>query len=417
VEQRTRQYQVGPPTGIFTAAASRQGRKEPRDRYWLHALLFLLTLASTVYSGGWLVSRFYLYERAEVWFEILGMPVTPIFLYDGFLYGLSLLLFLSVHEFGHYFAARYHGIRVSLPYYIPFPFNGIGTFGAVISIREPLPSTRKLFDVGAAGPLAGFVVALGLLLYALATLPPPSYLFDIPGHEAINEYIRQHGEFPREMPTPPPEMAGTTLVLGQTPLFWFLSQFFDHVPPMWELYHYPVLFASWLALFFTALNLLPIGQLDGGHILYSLLGRRWHIRFARGFFLLLMLSASVGFIADVMPSLAEMSPILGNLGWFILAFILFFFLNRIFAGELKLVAPTLITLVVAAALISMVEPLVNTIGYSAWFVLLLLILFFVRVDHPPVMIPERLTRRRKVLGILCIVIFFLCFSLRPLSFV
>src|SRR5690606_7539618 len=127
-------------------------------------------------------------------------PINWPFLADGLLFGLSLLLFLTVHEFGHYFAARRHGIATSLPYYIPLPFVGVGTLGAVIRIREPIPSMRKLFDIGAAGPIAGFVVALGVLLYAFATLPPPTYMMDQLGHEELKAFIAQSGRFPEGLP-------------------------------------------------------------------------------------------------------------------------------------------------------------------------------------------------------------------------
>ncbi|NNF04838.1 MAG: site-2 protease family protein, partial [Rhodothermales bacterium] len=137
-------------------------RRGDRDRYWLHLLLFVLTLLSTVYAGGAMAGRAILYARSTEIVNLFGWSVTSAFLMDGLLYGGSLLAFLTVHEFGHYFAARIHSVRTSLPYYVPFPFNGIGTFGAVIRIREQVPSMRKLFDIGAAGPVAGFVVALGV---------------------------------------------------------------------------------------------------------------------------------------------------------------------------------------------------------------------------------------------------------------
>ena len=263
-------------------------RQEATDRPWLHLLLFGLTLVSTIYAGGQWVNRVLHYEAQGETLSLLFTTVPMGWVVDGLRYAIPLLGFLTVHEFGHYFAARYHRVRTSLPYYIPFPFNGIGNFGAVISIRQAVPSTRKLFDIGVAGPLAGFVVALGALLYGFVTLPPPEYLLDLPGHEALKEHIRQYGTFPDT----PPEPSGGALVIvvGQTPLFWLLSQFFAHVPPMYEVYHYPVLFAGWLGLFFTALNLLPVGQLDGGHVLYALLGATWHRRLAQAFVMLLLFS-------------------------------------------------------------------------------------------------------------------------------
>ena len=161
-----------------SASVLTEYRAQPQqERYGLHLGLFLATFVSMVYAGGMLVGRGVVYED-------LGWTA---YVMDGLRYAVPFLLFLTVHEFGHYLAARKHGISVSLPYYIPIPLPilSFGTFGAVIRIREPMRRTRQLFDVGAAGPLAGFVVALGVLILAIATLPGASYLLDVPGHEAV----------------------------------------------------------------------------------------------------------------------------------------------------------------------------------------------------------------------------------------
>lgn len=397
----------------------RRAVPQHRDRYWLHLLLFFLTLVSTVFMGAQLAGRMLHYASQDAWFYLPqlypppGLPVNGALLLDGLRFGGSLLLFLTVHEFGHYVAARRHGIATSLPYYIPLPFVGVGTLGAVIRIREPIPSTRKLFDVGAAGPIAGFVVALAILIYAFATLPPPTYLLDVPGHEALKGYITQYGRFPEGLP-PGTQPEGVTLVVGNTLLYWTLSQFFANVPPMYELYHYPVLFGAWLGLFFTALNLLPVGQLDGGHILYALVGPTWHGRLARGFFLLLLLSGAIGFIEEMVPVLYAWSDLAGNLAWFILAGILYFYLSRMFEGDYRLVAPALLGLIALVVLAQYVGPALTRFGYSGWFIWCLLIVFLIRVDHPPVLYTEPLTPGRRALGILSLVIFILCFSFKPL---
>lgn len=370
----------------------------------MHLLLFVLTLVSTVYAGAEWVGRTLYYEQVGYWALVV----------DGFRYAVPLLLFLTVHEFGHYFAARYHGINTSLPYYIPFPFNGIGNFGAVISIREPIPTTRKLFDVGAAGPLAGFVVAFGVLIYAMATLPGPEYLLDQPGHEALKEYIRQYGTFPDTvLPTEDGDQT-TRIVVGNTLLYWLLAQVFPNVPPMYEMYHYPVLFAGWLGLFFTALNLLPVGQLDGGHILYALFGKKWHGRLARGFIVLLLISGGIGFMHSVAPALYDYSTLAGHAAWGILAGILYFYLYRAFKGNHQYIAPVLLGVLGVIAVAQTMPAVVEHVGYTGWLVWTLLIVVFIRVEHPPVVRPDRLTPRRRVLGILSIIIFVLCFSLRPI---
>ncbi|MEX0821099.1 MAG: site-2 protease family protein [Rhodothermales bacterium] len=386
-----------------TSSASRGDATEHKDRYWLHLLLFFVTLLTTVYEGGNLAGRWAIYGEYGVMQFVL----------DGLRFGLSLLFFLTVHEFGHYFAARAHGVSTSLPYFIPLPFVGVGTLGAVIRIREPVPSLRKLFDIGAAGPLAGFVVALGILLYAFATLPPPSYIFGMGGgHEAIQHYVEQFGEYPTEMLE---SGEGTvTLVVGDTLLYWILKQFFAGVPPMWEMYHYPMLFAGWLGLFFTALNLLPVGQLDGGHIIYALFGRKWHGRLARGFFLVLLLSGAIGFVIEAVPMLYEASPLAGDTSWFLLAAVLYFYLTKLFDGSLKQIVPALLALMVLVVVANSGATWMQEYAYSGWLLWCLLLIYLVKIDHPPVLHERPLTRERKVLAVLAIIVFILCFSFKPL---
>ncbi|MEM1093129.1 MAG: site-2 protease family protein [Bacteroidota bacterium] len=397
--------------------------KTYKDRYGVHLTLFVATLLTTVFSGGQLAGRMLAYEaQGDPLFMLplggeLPFPVHLGLILDGLRFAGALLLFLTVHEFGHYFAARYHRVDTSLPYYIPLPLVGFGTLGAVIRIREPIPSTRKLFDIGVAGPLAGFVVALGFLIYALATLPPPTYLNDVPGHEALKSFIGEHGIFPLERLSEAGDENALVLVIGETPLYWLMTQFFDHVPPNYEVLHYPYLFGAWLGLFFTALNLLPVGQLDGGHILYALVGEKWHARLARGFVVLLLFSGALGFLVEVVPDLAYWHPLAGQLSWFILASILYFFLSRIFKGDHKLIAPALLVLIAAVAVTSRIGTFAVDYGYSGWLIWCVLIVFLIRVEHPPVLRPQPLTRGRRILAYLSIIIFVLCFSIKPISIV
>ncbi len=387
----------------------RQPRERGKDRYWLHLLLFAVTLGTTTWMGGQLVGRYLAHEALGTWW----------FVPEGLRFAGSLLLFLTVHEFGHYFAARHHRIDTSLPYYIPVPF-AIGTMGAVIRIREPIPTTRKLFDVGAAGPLAGFVVALGVLVYGLATLETPEAFaatISDAGHEQLKAFIAANGRFPSEMLDDPTQGGGIAIVVGQTPLFWALTQLFPHVPPMYEIIHYPVLLAGWFGLFFTALNLLPVGQLDGGHILYALVGRRWHRVLARGFVVILLMSGALGFRTDLVPWLYAQAPWLGAMSWFILAAVLYFFLNRVFDGRHRLIAPVLLGLVLVAVVAETALPALMQLGHSGWLVWCLLIVYLIKIEHPPVLRPEKLTPRRRALGIVSIIIFVLCFSLTPLTIV
>ena len=372
-----------------------------RERYELHLGLFLLTLASTIYAGGLLVGRGVVYE-AE------GLSA---FLLDGARYAFPFLFFLTVHEFGHYLAARRHQIDVSLPYFIPIPLPllSFGTLGAVIRIREPLRRTRQLFDVGAAGPLAGFVVALGLLAYALASLPPPAYLLDVPHHEPVVRALLDTGRFPPlEMPS-----EGTVLLFNDTLLISLVRELVPGVPSPSELMHYPVLLAAWLGLFFTALNLLPVGQLDGGHVVYALFGARTHAIVARVFTLLLLVSGTVGFVRDALPGLEHMSGSLW-LGWAVLALILVVLLRRLL-GALWLVLAAGVSLIAFAySVILFLPALAEALGYSGWLLWVGLIVFIIRVDHPPVLVHEPLTPGRRALGYLCLLLFVLCFSIRPI---
>jgi len=403
------------PVEVNADASSTPASTGPQpavDRYWLHILLFVLTVASTVYVGAsWWARRLLYYEAQDQTVSLFFLTLNRAWLADGLRYAIPLVGFLTVHEFGHYFAARAHGVRTSLPYYIPFPFNGIGNFGAVISIRQRIPSTRSLFDIGVAGPLAGFVVALGALIYGFATLPPPEYLLDLPGHEALKAHIRQHGTFPDAPPAS--ENGMLVLMVGHTPLYWALSQFFANVPPMYEMYHYPVLFAGWLGLFFTALNLLPVGQLDGGHVLYALLGDRWHRRFAQAFVFVLLFSGGVGFMDGLRQSLHDVNPWLGRSSWIILAAIYFGYLYKIFGGMDRRTWLGLGGLLGSVAVVTALG--VTGLGWTGWLVWSLLIVFLVRVEHPPVLRTQRLTPARRGLGYLAIAIFILCFSLQPLS--
>lgn len=368
------------------------------------------------------IGRTVAWQRGVELFTIAGWPVTSSFVLDGMAFSLSLLGFLTVHEFGHYFAARHHRVRTSLPYYIPSPLIGIGTLGAVIRIRERIPATRVLFDIGAAGPLAGFVVALGLLLYAMATIPSPEYMFGVGGHEALRSHIEQTGQFPSAMLPSPEGIEGARIIVGNTALYWILSQFFADIPPMYEMYHYPVLFAAWLGLFFTALNLMPVGQLDGGHILYALVGRAWHGRLARVFMLLMLLSMTIGLaddgpqlLAGFFPWLAMRPLLLEVLAWMLLGAFLFLLVRRIVAGWQILPIGAVMLLLAAVSRVAI--PGLAQFGYSGWALWCILLIFFVRMDHPPVVNPAPLSRSRRMLGILSLVIFVLCFSIRPLYIV
>jgi membrane-associated protease RseP (regulator of RpoE activity) len=217
-----------------------------RPRYWLHALLFTLTLATSTVVGAAMQHDFEsnLPLDLERSFSLYAWFWRhPAGLLQGLPFSLTLLTILLAHEFGHYIAAAYHGVDASLPYFLPSPF--MGTFGAFIRVRSPIYSKRALFDIGVSGPLAGFVFLLPALAAGLA------FSKVIPG-------IEQQG----------------SLHFGVPGLEWLLERLIFPGVASSDIYLHPVARAAWVGMLATALNLLPIGQLDGGHIVYSFFPRR-----------------------------------------------------------------------------------------------------------------------------------------------
>jgi membrane-associated protease RseP (regulator of RpoE activity) len=211
-------------------------------------VLFLLTLLCTTALGARVQFHFErnlpgldFVEDLEAFGDLLHRPEL---LLDGLPYSLTLLLILLAHEFGHYFACRYHGVLCTLPFFMPAP-SFIGTFGAFIRFRSPLKSRRELFDVGIAGPLAGFIFLLPALGIGLAL----SRI--VPG-------LGESGEARLGLPLAV-QWVGEWLFPGAN---------------LADLNMHPVARAAWVGLLATALNLLPVGQLDGGHVVYSWLGER-----------------------------------------------------------------------------------------------------------------------------------------------
>ncbi|RLD09436.1 MAG: site-2 protease family protein [Chloroflexota bacterium] len=239
-------------------------------KIWVNILLFALTVISVIFAGilasytGPVTS-----DLAAMW-----VAVQPS-LGRAFAFTASLLGILLTHEFGHYFAARSHGTAVTLPYFIPFPLNPLGTMGAFISLQEPPKNKRVLLDIGLAGPLAGFIVAvpitiLGLWLSSVEKLPaiiPAGFGFE--GNSILYLLLKYlvHGEW-----LPLPASYG-----GLAPILYWIRYFFIGTPlPSGglDVVIHPVAWAGWAGLFVTGLNLLPCGQLDGGHLIYVLLGRK-----------------------------------------------------------------------------------------------------------------------------------------------
>lgn len=331
--------------------------------------------------------------------------------FRGMLFASLLLGFLGIHEFGHYFAALYHKIKVTLPYFIPIPL-GIGTLGAVIRIKQKINDTHKLFDVGIAGPLAGFVVSIVVLLYGFSSLPEPSYIQQFSGHEAVQEYVAQHGTYPD---TPRVETNGNTLILGNTLLYSFIASFFENVPPMWEMYHYPFLFAGWLGLFFTALNLMPLGQLDGGHILYSLIGFKKHQLVARIFFGVLITLAGIEAIPIIHRSLGSYDIASGALSWLLWSGVLLLLLRKAFRNNLQWMVPLFaLSLAAAAGYLYFYIGNINGSGSLIWIFWSFFAAFMVGIEHPPALYERPLNPLRSFLGWMSMAIFILCISPNPI---
>ncbi|SRR5579883_665981 len=315
-----------------------------RQRLWLHIVLFLTTYFTTTVAG-------------EMW-RGTGDISDLRNLHYGFEYASFIILFLTAHEFGHFIAARIHKVDATLPFYIPFPgyvYQSInfGTLGAVIRTRSRVPSNKIMFDIGVAGPIAGFIMCIITLAIGFATLPGIEFLQQIhPGYPNI------------------PYHPGEELAFGNTIFYNLMAKLFanphGYIPPMSEVYHYPLLCAGWFGLFVTALNLLPIGQLDGGHLTYTLFGRVLHRRLGQ-FVALILFSLS---IPDIITKFWADAP-----QW----------------------------------IHSITVP-----GGETWFLWAIITSFIIKFRHPPTEDESPLDIRRKIIGYITIAIFVLCFTPSPL---
>ncbi len=239
---------------------------EPKPAQWItNLILFILTIGSTLFVGA----------------QQEGIVVTSITtLLAGWKFSASILLILGAHELGHYFAARYHHVPVTLPFFIPIP-TIFGTMGAFIRIKEPVKNKRALLDIGVAGPLAGLVFAVPILLYGLVTspvsvLPAGGYILE--GNSLLYALVKivTFGEF----------LPANGIDVSLNSFAW----------------------AGWAGLFVTGLNLLPVGQLDGGHMAYVLFGKQARILFW-----------------PVIAALVAVSLFIGTGTWWVWIALLFFF--------------------------------------------------------------------------------------------
>lgn len=304
----------------------------------LNLLLFLITIVTTTIAGVYWTTNI----QGQIEFSQLAL---------GLPYSFSILLILGVHEFGHYFAAVAHKVKATLPYFIPFPPNllSFGTMGAVIKTKSIIPDNKAMFDIGAAGPLAGFVVCLAILAYGFTHLPTVDYLLAIHPDYFSPEYGKSSINF---------AFGDSLLFILMRELITSPGQF---VPPMSEIYHYPYLCAGWFGLFVTSMNLIPVGQLDGGHVIYSMFGGKKHEAIASVSLIILVIFGAMG----VITAFFDIGYSFGWSGWMFWAFILY---------------------------------------------------FIIKVKHPPVAYFEQLGTGRMILGVFAIIIFILSFSPTPFIF-
>ncbi len=237
---------------------------------WVNLVMFAITLLSVIFAGA-----LYSYDgpvpQSTSGFLLDILRSLP----SGIPFAISLLGILLAHEFGHYLAGRYHRTHVTLPYFIPFPLSPFGTMGAFIQLKEPPRDKRILLDIGIAGPIAGLIVAIPVLIYglSLSTVEPialaPGQGFTLEGNSLVY-LLSKFVVFGKLLPSP--ETYG-----GLSPLVYWLKYFFTSKPlPIGglDVIIHPIAWAGWAGLLVTALNLIPAGQLDGGHLIYVLLGKR-----------------------------------------------------------------------------------------------------------------------------------------------
>ena len=270
---------------------SGQRFRNPNKREWLtHGLLFLATLATTTFAGITLAApepevnepilsgllSYVLYVPSYYLRIITGLLLLaashPVLILNGLTFSLALLTILTAHEMGHYLACRYYGVRATLPFFIPAPPLFLaGTFGAFIKMKSTIPSRRALFDIGLAGPLAGFVVLLPFAAAGILSLQKA-----------------------------PVQAVEAQIIFNDPLLFQFIAKFFGI--KLTEAAPNPLYMAAWIGLLVTSLNLMPVGQLDGGHGTFAVFGKRLHKIVGRVAFATMAVMAVLGFVWYGSPS-------------------------------------------------------------------------------------------------------------------
>ena len=327
---------------------------QPRPRIWVNIVLFLATVLTTMTAGA--LQSMGSEALSSFWNLLHGIP-----------FSVSLLGILLAHELGHYFVSQYHRVPATLPYFIPVP-TFIGTMGAIIRMRAVIRDRRILFDIGIAGPLAGMCLAIPATVIGLLH----------------SEIITSSG-------------TGGGIELGDSLLFLALTKWiFGNVPDGQTILLHPVAFAGWLGFFVTSLNLLPMGQLDGGHVMCGIFGQR-HRLLSRLTFLALIFWGVHGVFFHWKPA----EWLWGMAFCWAGARIVF---GRPAGGFTRLFAVFLLFMGIYENFVP------STIIWLFWAVLMT----FLRLDHPPTRdMAFPLDRRRRVLGWVALVLFALTFTPRP----
>lgn len=370
----------------------------------IHIGLFLVTFITTTIAGAeWMFGKFIFWgEEKATWNDLfLAMQ-----------FSVPFILILTFHEFGHYFTARFHKIKTTLPFYIPLWLGFIalpsfGTMGAFIRIKSLIHSRKEYFDVGVSGPIAGFVIAMGIIWYGFANLPEPEYIFKI--HPEYEQYGLDYADHVYEN-----NENSVSFKFGDNLIFWWFENYYmkdeAKLPHPNEIIHYPYLLAGYLALFFTALNLLPIGQLDGGHMLFSMFGERKSKRINQIVFTGFVFYAGLGWVNEPMVQGLQAG-----------SYISFFLTIAIYIYFLYIVASGLISsrqgrFIFAGSMFSVQYLLADFFqweGYSGWLLYSFILARFLGVYHPKVSDNRRLNPTRMIVGVIAILIFIVSFSPRP----
>jgi membrane-associated protease RseP (regulator of RpoE activity) len=292
--------------------------------------------------------------------------------------------------------------------YLPFspPTISIGSMGAVIRIRKMPDSTIKMFDIGIAGPLAGFVVSIMLLFYGFTELPSKEYLF------IMNpDYIERFGHVPteEEILDAMPENS-SLFTIGNSLIYHFFEAYIgdpDKIPNHFEILHYPFLFAGFITLFFTALNLLPIGQLDGGHITFGLFGRKIANQISIVTVIAMLVYGGLGILNFSEPFWQI------KLGFYLLYL---FFVASSLVKDKDIKIMSFIVFLVIGLQQAIQYLFMHSEGHILWLVFGLIAVKWIGVEHPPVTYEIPLNFKRKVVGWVAIIIFILCITPKPWYF-